>query len=235
MWVASLRASVQGKMVEGGSDRKGTHIKVKKRTGRLGAELNQMLTWPRLCEGQASWVSIDEHTAVLCSLHRFTETDTFTETFVLRVYLLEPDCNIIRMSDNALEVSEFYGLSRAIDKNLLRFEYDRMASLECTIRLDPVKTRLPAHGQMVLVESWPEEPRGDQPHGFFPESRMLSIYYCYLRGREKERGLPPANSLPRCPQWQGAKLGAGNLVQVSHMSVKDPIIWANTTVSRVLQ
>nr|XP_051701478.1 FRAS1-related extracellular matrix protein 1 isoform X2 [Oryctolagus cuniculus] len=120
---------------------------------------------------------LDEDTVKL-RLYRFTETDTFTETFILRVYLLEPDCNIIRMSGNALEVSEFYGLSRAIDKNLLRFEYDRMASLECTIRLDPVKTRLPAHGQMVLVESWPEEPRGDQPHGFFPESRLGTELKC---------------------------------------------------------
>lgn len=112
---------------------------------------------------------------MLCSVHRLTETDTFMETFILRVYLLEPDCNIILMSDNVLEVSEFYGLSRAIDKNLLRFDYHRMASLECTIRLDPVETRLPAHGQMVLVEPQLEEPRGDQPHSFFPKSRMICL------------------------------------------------------------
>lgn len=77
------------------------------------------------------------------------------------------------MSNNVLEVSEFYGLSRAIDKNLLRFDYDRTASLECTVRLDPVGTQLPAHGQIVLVQPRPEEPRGDQPHSLFPESRMI--------------------------------------------------------------
>lgn len=70
-------------------------------------------------------------------------------------------------------VSEFYGLSQVIDKNLLRFDYERMASLECTVRLDPVGTQLPAHGQLVLVEPQLEEPRGDQPHSFFPESRMI--------------------------------------------------------------
>lgn len=86
------------------------------------------------------------------------------ETFILRVYLLEPDCNIIRMSNNVLEVSEFYGLSRAIDKNLLRFDYDRTASLECTVRLDPLGTLLPAHGQMVLVEPQPGEHRGDRSY-----------------------------------------------------------------------
>ncbi|XP_077653460.1 FRAS1-related extracellular matrix protein 1 [Urocitellus parryii] len=115
---------------------------------------------------------LDEDTVKL-RLYRFTETDTFTETFTLRVYLMEPDCNIIRMSSNVLEVSEFYGLSRAIDKNLLRFDYERTVGLECTVRLDPLRTRLPAHGQMVVVEPRPEGPRGDQPHSFFPESRMI--------------------------------------------------------------
>ncbi|XP_005581754.3 FRAS1-related extracellular matrix protein 1 isoform X1 [Macaca fascicularis] len=112
---------------------------------------------------------LDEDTVKL-RLYRFTETDTFIETFILRVYLLEPDCNIIRMSNNVLEVPEFNGLSQAIDKNLLRFDYDRMASLECTVSLDTARTQLPAHGQMVLGEPRPEEPRGDQPHSFFPAS-----------------------------------------------------------------
>ncbi|XP_053428384.1 FRAS1-related extracellular matrix protein 1 isoform X11 [Nycticebus coucang] len=120
---------------------------------------------------------LDEDTVKL-RLYRFTETDTFTETFTLRVYLLEPDCNIIRMSNNVLEVSEFYGLSRAIDKNLLTFDYDKMVSLECTVRLDPVRTWLPAHGHMVLVEPQPGEPRGDQPHSFFPESQVGTELKC---------------------------------------------------------
>ncbi|XP_066224294.1 FRAS1-related extracellular matrix protein 1 isoform X2 [Saccopteryx leptura] len=120
---------------------------------------------------------LDEDTVKL-RLYRFTETDTFTETFILRVYLLEPDCNIIRISNNVLEVSEFYGLSRAIDKNLLQFEYERTASSECTVRLDPVGTRLPAHGQVVVVEPPSEGPRGDQPHSFFPESQLGTELRC---------------------------------------------------------
>lgn len=127
------------------------------------------------------------NTTWLCFPHRFTQTDTFTETFILRIYLLEPDCNIIRRSDNVLQVSEFYSLSRAIDKNLLRFEYDRTANLECTISLDPVRTQLPAWGQMVLVESRPKEPRGDQPHSFFPESSMTSFYLLLLFGKQRRR------------------------------------------------
>ncbi|XP_042548895.1 FRAS1-related extracellular matrix protein 1 isoform X1 [Dipodomys spectabilis] len=120
---------------------------------------------------------LDEDTVKL-RLYRFTETDTFTETFELQVHLLEPDCNIIHMSDKVLEVSEFYGLSRTIDKNLLSFDYDRTANLECTIRLDPLTTLLPAHGQMVVVEPLPEGPRGDQPHSFFPESQLGTELKC---------------------------------------------------------
>ncbi|XP_002915978.2 FRAS1-related extracellular matrix protein 1 isoform X13 [Ailuropoda melanoleuca] len=120
---------------------------------------------------------LDEDTVKL-RLYRFTETDTFMETFILRVYLLEPDCNIIRRSNNVLEVSEFYGLSRAIDKNLLRFDYERTAGLECTVRLDPVGSRLPAHGQVVLLEPRPEKPRGDQPHSLFPESQLGTELRC---------------------------------------------------------
>ncbi|XP_032163780.1 FRAS1-related extracellular matrix protein 1 isoform X2 [Mustela erminea] len=120
---------------------------------------------------------LDEDTVKL-RLYRFTETDTFTETFILRVYFLEPDCNIIRRSHNVLEVSEFYGLSPAIDKNLLRFDYERTAGLECTVRLDPVGSRLPAHGQMVLLEPRPEKPRGDQPHSFFPETQLGTELRC---------------------------------------------------------
>lgn len=122
------------------------------------------------------------------------ETDTFVETFILRIYLLEPDCNIIHMSDNVLEVSEFYGLSRTIDKNMLRFDYDRTASLECTVRLDPVGTHLPAHGQMVVMEPRPEEPRGDQPHNFFPESRTI-CFNTYL-------GVPKISVNGRLPLTQ---------------------------------
>ncbi|RMC19339.1 hypothetical protein DUI87_03948 [Hirundo rustica rustica] len=67
---------------------------------------------------------LDEDMVIL-RLYRFTETETFVETFTLHVKLLEPDCNIIKMRFHALEVPEFYGLSRVIDKNVLTFDYDR--------------------------------------------------------------------------------------------------------------
>lgn len=120
---------------------------------------------------------LDEDSVKL-RLYRFTETETFMETFLLRVSLMEPDCNIIRLSSNVLEVTEFYGLSQAIDKNLLQFDYDRTASLDCTIRVDPVKTQLPAHGKLVVVNRKSEGPRGDQPHSFFSESQLGAERKC---------------------------------------------------------
>ncbi|XP_038965436.1 FRAS1-related extracellular matrix protein 1 isoform X1 [Rattus norvegicus] len=120
---------------------------------------------------------LDEDSVKL-RLYRFTETETFMETFLLRVSLVEPDCNIIRLSSNVLEVTEFYGLSQAIDKNLLQFDYDRTASLDCTIRVDPVKTQLPAHGKLVVVNRKSEGPRGDQPHSFFSESQLGAERKC---------------------------------------------------------
>ncbi|XP_012925197.1 FRAS1-related extracellular matrix protein 1 isoform X2 [Heterocephalus glaber] len=135
---------------------------------------------------------LDEDTVKL-RVYRFTETDTFMETFVLRVYLLEPDCSVIRRRSRVLEVSEFYGLSQAIDKNLLQFDYDGTAGLECTVELDPMRTHLPAHGQMVVVEPQPEEPRGDQPHSFFPESQLETELKC--PGRSCTLGLKKIGSL----------------------------------------
>ncbi|XP_077917333.1 FRAS1-related extracellular matrix protein 1 isoform X5 [Halichoerus grypus] len=148
------------------------------RVGKLTPQVFDCHFLPNEVKYTHNGCPILDEDAVKLRLYRFTETDTFTETFILRVYLLEPDCNIIRRSNNVLEVSEFYGLSRAIDKNLLRFDYERTAGLECTVRLDPVGSRLPAHGQMVLLEPRPEKPRGDQPHSFFPESQLGTELRC---------------------------------------------------------
>uniref|UniRef100_A0A8C0HGV7 FRAS1 related extracellular matrix 1 n=1 Tax=Buteo japonicus TaxID=224669 RepID=A0A8C0HGV7_9AVES len=111
---------------------------------------------------------LDEDTVML-RLYRFTETETFVETFSLHVQLLEPDCNIIKMRTHALEVPEYYGLSRVIDKNVLAFDYDRKINLDCTISIASLETHLPAHGQLITGEVQQEHLRGDQPQSFFPE------------------------------------------------------------------
>ncbi|XP_010114485.1 PREDICTED: FRAS1-related extracellular matrix protein 1 [Chlamydotis macqueenii] len=109
---------------------------------------------------------LDEDTVML-RLYRFTETETFVETFTLHVQLLEPDCNIIKMRSRALEVPEYYGLSRVINKNVLTFDYDRKINLDCTISIASSETHLPAHGQLITGKVQQEQLRGDQPQSFF--------------------------------------------------------------------
>ncbi|XP_072009032.1 FRAS1-related extracellular matrix protein 1 isoform X1 [Engystomops pustulosus] len=107
---------------------------------------------------------------VMLRLYRFTETQTFTENFILRVKLVEPDCNIIKLGPKKLEVAEFYGLSNVIDKNTLNFDYERRLNLECTVRVASLESHLPAHGQLVTGDPVKEQPRGDHPHSYFSGS-----------------------------------------------------------------
>ncbi|XP_078426642.1 FRAS1-related extracellular matrix protein 1a isoform X3 [Cetorhinus maximus] len=103
---------------------------------------------------------------VMLRLYRFTETETFTETFNLKVRLLDSDCNIIHLGSTPLEVPEFYGLSNAIDKNVLTFAYDTVMNLDCTVRVATQETLLPAYGQIVVGQLPREQVRGNQPHSF---------------------------------------------------------------------
>lgn len=116
---------------------------------------------------------------VMLRLYRFTENETFVETFTLHVQLLEPDCNIIKMRSRALEVAEYYGLSRAIDKNSLTFDYSRKMNLECTISIASSETHLPAHGQLIMGDTRQEKLRGDQPQSFLlgPSTMYFSCFY----------------------------------------------------------
>ncbi|NXC41076.1 FREM1 protein, partial [Penelope pileata] len=115
---------------------------------------------------------------VMLRLYRFTENETFIETFTLHVQLLDPDCNIIKMRSRALEVSEHYGLSRAIDKNILTFNYDRKINLECTISIPFSETHLPAYGQLIVQDVQQKQLRGDQPQSFFLGSKHSPGQQC---------------------------------------------------------
>ncbi|XP_067839790.1 FRAS1-related extracellular matrix protein 1a isoform X3 [Heptranchias perlo] len=103
---------------------------------------------------------------VMLRLYRFTETETFTETFILNIRLLDSDCNIIQLGSTPLEVPEFYGLSNTIDKNVLTFDYDKAMNLDCTVRVATQETFLPAYGQLVTGELSKGQARGDQRHSF---------------------------------------------------------------------
>lgn len=108
-------------------------------------------------------------------LIRFTETETFTEVFSLRVEIMEPDCNIIKLGPKSLAVPELYGLSNTLDGNIVSFHYERRPSLECTIRVATHQTHLPGHGQLVIGEPDKLETRGDEPDSFIPLRQQLGI------------------------------------------------------------
>uniref|UniRef100_A0A8C5M3X5 FRAS1 related extracellular matrix 1 n=1 Tax=Leptobrachium leishanense TaxID=445787 RepID=A0A8C5M3X5_9ANUR len=117
---------------------------------------------------------------VMLRLYRFTENQTFTETFLLRIKLVEPDCNIIKLGTKHLEVPEFYGLSNVIDKNILSFDYSKRVNLACTVRVASLESHLPAHGQLVTGDPMKEQPRGDQPASFFHGSNQKPSPLCKI-------------------------------------------------------
>ncbi|XP_062240330.1 FRAS1-related extracellular matrix protein 1a [Platichthys flesus] len=106
-------------------------------------------------------------------LYRFTETETHMEVFTLHVDIVEPECSIIKLGPQSLEVPEFYSLSEALDGNALSFHYERRSSLECSIHLTGHDTHLPAHGQLVTGEPEKATKRGDEPESFIPLRQQL--------------------------------------------------------------
>ncbi|XP_044284048.1 FRAS1-related extracellular matrix protein 1 [Varanus komodoensis] len=148
------------------------------RVGKLSPQVFDCHFLPNEVKYTHNGSPILDEDLVLLRLYRFTETETFTEIVTLLVKLLEPDCNIIKMSSSALEVPEFHGLSNVINKNVITLDYKRKINLECTISLISLETFLPAHGQLVTGETKEEEPRGDQPHRFFHSSNHRAGERC---------------------------------------------------------
>ncbi|XP_048147949.1 FRAS1-related extracellular matrix protein 1 isoform X3 [Corvus hawaiiensis] len=142
---------------------------ITQRVGKLTPQVFDCHFLPNEVKYTHNGCPILDEDMVMLRLYRFTETETFVETFTLHVQLLEPDCNIIKMRSHALEVPEYHGLSRVIDKNILTFDYDRKINLDCTISIISSETHLPAHGQLVTRKEQQEQFRGDQP--FFPGTK----------------------------------------------------------------
>nr|XP_009677125.1 PREDICTED: FRAS1-related extracellular matrix protein 1-like isoform X1 [Struthio camelus australis] len=151
---------------------------ITQRVGKLTPQVFDCHFLPNEVKYTHNGCPILDEDSVMLRLYRFTENETFAETFILRVQLLEPDCNIIKMRTHALEVPEYYGLSRVIDKNILTFDYDRKINLDCTISVASLEMHLPAHGQLIVGEGQQEQPRGDQPRSFFLSSKHSSGQPC---------------------------------------------------------
>uniref|UniRef100_A0A8C5DE64 FRAS1-related extracellular matrix protein 1-like n=1 Tax=Gouania willdenowi TaxID=441366 RepID=A0A8C5DE64_GOUWI len=99
-------------------------------------------------------------------LYWFTETNTYTEVISLHVDIVEADCSVIRLGPKALSVPHFYGVSNAIDGDVVSFHYERRPSVECSVHLNTHGSQLPAHGQVVTGEPEVVLKRGDEPESF---------------------------------------------------------------------
>uniref|UniRef100_A0A8B9KAF0 Fras1 related extracellular matrix 1a n=1 Tax=Astyanax mexicanus TaxID=7994 RepID=A0A8B9KAF0_ASTMX len=112
-------------------------------------------------------------------LYRFSETETYSEVFSLHVEIMEPDCNIIKLGPQTLQVPEFFGLSNVLDGNIVSFNYEHRSNIECTVRVLTPESHLPGHGQLVTGEPDKlEGPRGDEPDSFVSIRQQLARANC---------------------------------------------------------
>lgn len=106
-------------------------------------------------------------------MFRFTETETHTEVFSIHVDIVQPDCGLIKLGPKSLKVPEVYGLSDALDANVVSFHYERRSSLQCSVLLSRQDTHFPAHGQLVTGEPQEATKRGDEPESLVPLRQQL--------------------------------------------------------------
>ncbi|XP_066536604.1 FRAS1-related extracellular matrix protein 1a [Hoplias malabaricus] len=117
-------------------------------------------------------------------LYRFTETETYSEIFSLHVDIMDPDCNVIKLGPQTLQVPEFYGLSNVLDGNVVSFHYEHRSNIECTVRVLTPESHLPGHGQLVSGEAEKlEGPRGDEPDSFVSIRQQLGMTSSNIKAR----------------------------------------------------
>ncbi|XP_078264100.1 FRAS1-related extracellular matrix protein 1b [Rhinoraja longicauda] len=88
---------------------------------------------------------------VMLRVYRFTESQTFMETFLLNVQIAEPKSSLIRFGLVGLQVQQFYGISNPIDKSVVSFHYNvSSVNAICTVTILSTEALLPAQGQLVV-------------------------------------------------------------------------------------
>uniref|UniRef100_A0A8C3HKK9 FRAS1-related extracellular matrix protein N-terminal domain-containing protein n=1 Tax=Chrysemys picta bellii TaxID=8478 RepID=A0A8C3HKK9_CHRPI len=90
------------------------------------------------------------------------EDRTIIETFVLHVEIRNPKSSITQFGKSSLDISEFLGISKHVDRSVLTFKYNANGlRMVCTVRITSSETSLPAFGQIVAedpigVEMYPK-------------------------------------------------------------------------------
>ncbi|KAK9967605.1 hypothetical protein ABG768_001992 [Culter alburnus] len=91
-----------------------------------------------------------EEDTVMLRVYRFTETQTFVETVLLKVHVVEPQRSLTELGSVPLVVPEFYSLSNAINSSVLTFK--TQPDVICTVRLLSPEINVPMLGQLVVED-----------------------------------------------------------------------------------
>lgn len=130
------------------------------------------------------------------------------EVFSIHVDIVQPDCGLIKLGPKALRVPEVYGLSDAVDGNVVSFHYEKRSSLRCSVLLSSQDTHFPARGQLVTGEPEAATKRGDEPDSLVPLRQQLGDLSLWSTAgpspevslRVRDLWCPPDNQArARCP------------------------------------
>ncbi|KAI5101073.1 fras-related extracellular matrix protein 1b isoform X1 [Silurus meridionalis] len=88
-----------------------------------------------------------EEDTVMLRVYRFTHSETFTETFLLKVQVLGTQQSLVEFGKVPLVVPEFYSLSNAIDSSVLTFRSE--PNVICSVRLLNSEISIPMLGQII--------------------------------------------------------------------------------------
>ncbi|XP_077082463.1 FRAS1-related extracellular matrix protein 1b isoform X2 [Siphateles boraxobius] len=91
-----------------------------------------------------------EEDTVMLRVYRFTEIQTFVETVLLQIHVLEPQRSLTELGNVPLVVPEFYGLSNAINSSVLTFK--TQPDVICKVRLLSSEINVPVLGQLVVED-----------------------------------------------------------------------------------
>ncbi len=81
---------------------------------------------------------------------RFAESETFVETVLLKIHVVEPQRSLAELGNVPLVVSEFYSLSNVINSSVLTFK--TQPDVICTVRLLSSEINVPVLGQLVVED-----------------------------------------------------------------------------------
>ncbi|KAK1165439.1 FRAS1-related extracellular matrix protein 1b [Acipenser oxyrinchus oxyrinchus] len=123
---------------------------ITQRVGKLGPQVFDCHFLPNEVKYTHNGCPILEEDNVMLKIYRFTESETFVETFLLNVQVKEPEASLIQFGVVHLEVPHFHGVSNPVDGRVVSF--NTSPGTICTVRIMSSEMHTPAHGQLVTED-----------------------------------------------------------------------------------